>query len=114
MDDDVLSRLNLLLDEERGRQYRFAEIGSVDNETLRNVRFENYDPKGKLKSSVEAGKCWLVIFPRDRYIELRFEDGHILQNKKRIPFYNNRYSLPLVNVDPDMWRKAALDFMIEE
>lgn len=111
---DLLSAVNDLLSRERGRQFRFRAIGSIDETQLRDVCFDDYDTKGELKKSVEATGCWIKLFTNDRYVEVQFEDGFIVQDKKRIPFYNNQYRLTLANVDPKVWKQAGLDFIVEE
>jgi len=110
----LLSTINDLLSRERGRQFRFRAIGSVDESELKNVCFDDYDKKGDLKRSVEATGCRIKLFTKDRYVEVQFEDGFIVQDKKRIPFYNNQYRLTLANVDPKVWKQAGLDFIVEE
>lgn len=111
---DLLATINDLLSRERGRQFRFSAIGSVDERELKDVCFDDFDKKGELKRSVEATGCRIKLFTDDRYVEVQFEDGFIVQDKKRIPFYNNQYRLTLANVDPKVWKQAGLDFIVEE
>ncbi len=112
--DDLLSSINDLLTVERGRQFRFSAIESVEDKELRKVCFSEYDKKGDLKKTVEAIGCQIKLFTKDRYVEVQFEDGFIVQDKKRIPFYNDQYRLTLPNVDPKVWQEAQLDFIVEK
>ena len=111
---DILSRLNELLDRERGRKFRFISIGPLEGGALSDVRFEEYDTKGDLRKGVEAKKCRFWLYYRDRYIVIQFEDGFIIQGGKRSPFYDGRYRITFPNIDRDRWRGAGFSFLMEQ
>jgi|GEM_PF-3550686 len=107
----LLERINSVLSQERGRQFRFTAIGSVSESGLHDVALERFEAGSRRASAVEAQSCEVVLCESDRYVELQFESGHIIRKNKRIPFYDNRYRLTLTNIDPELWRSAALDFL---
>jgi hypothetical protein len=60
---------------------------------------------------VTAKKCTITLIPRDRYVELLFNEGHLLKEDKQIPFFNNLYRLPIPNVNKSLWSDAGLEIL---
>jgi len=110
----ILARINALLERDKGREYRFVKIDSVEESCLRGVTIERYETSGTLKSSVNADRCTMLLYPRDRFLMLHFEDGTIGYGGKQTPFYDGKLNWNIPSIDPELWRGQAFAFLKED
>lgn len=114
---EFLASLNGLIAKHRGSDvYAFVSAREMDSAGLYGVVLEVRGPDGALSKTVEAEKASILLTGRSSIVEITFETGfvhfqQVLTKAVKSPFFNNRYQVILIGVDPQGWMQASLPFL---
>jgi len=114
----LLADLNAMLSRHNGyERYVIKSAESVDGLGLSGVVFEVWTRDQALARVVEAERLSFQLTAPVRLLELTFTRGAVtfhqgVARTVRSPFFNDRYQMTLLGVDPAEWTSAKLPFAV--
>jgi hypothetical protein len=106
--DRVMTVLNRLLTETAGGAYRLERIGGLRGKMLYDVVIVDGRTGEKEAKKFEAGEARIAIDAARKRIEIRLRSGYITYYGVRARFWDDRYVLPLTDVETDPWVRSGL------
>jgi TolA-binding protein len=106
--DRVRSVLNRLLSETAGGAYRVERIGGLRGKMLYDVVIVDGRVGEREAKKFEAKEARIAIDAARKRIEIRLRSGHITYYGVRARFWDDRYVLPLTDVETDKWVRSGL------
>jgi len=106
--DRVKSVLNRLLTDTARGAYRFEKIGGIRGKMLYDVVIVDGRLGDREAKKFEAKEARLAIDAARKRIEIRLRTGFITYYGVRARFWDDRYVLPLTDVETDRWVRSGL------
>jgi len=106
--DRVKSVINRLLAETAGGAYRLDRIGGLRGKMLYDVVIVDGRSGEREAKKFEAKEARIAIDAARKRVEIRLRSGHITYYGVRARFWDDRYVLPLTDVETDQWIRSGL------